>query len=216
MVNSELTFEVARKHYRMLLNKAYQNESIWNEGLVWYEDAQNEAVELAKESIQPVIGGDMTRSVRLAAALLAGASPAKSWEQGVNQLVARQWAAQLAAGMAPKGHMSAHNAKAQIVWDMVKMGDPSVDELSAVLTKKESKVSRFFRNILGDMQPATIDGHMINAAKHGEQFVAITKTTQSAKEVKICEAALRDAAEAYGVEPAIAQAIIWVMYKAQK
>ena len=214
-----LTKEVAAANYRLLLAKANkeENKAVLSEGLSWYDDAQAEAVSIAQAQIQPVIGGDLTRSVRLAAALLACASPAKSWEQGVNQLVAKQWAAQLSAGLPAKGHMAAFNAKAEMLWAAFEDGrDPSVDELSRILTKKESKVSRFFRNILGDMEPATIDGHMINAAKHGSEFVAITKTTQSAKEVAICEAALIEAATDYGYAPAIAQAIIWVMYKAQK
>lgn len=223
MVNSDMANKVnvvsvteAAANYRKLLGYAHKNRKLWDEGQSWYADAQTEALTLASQ-IHSVIGGDITKSLRLSAALIAGASPAKSWEQGVNQMIARNWAMQLAAGVPVKGHMAQFNVKAQQLWDSVvlhKVDD--VDTLSRILTKSESKVSRFFRNILGDMEPVTIDGHMVNAAEFGMEFHPITRAAQSAKQVRVYTEALKEAAEAYGLEPAIAQAIIWVAYKSLK
>jgi hypothetical protein len=205
--------DTATANYKSILALANKNKKLWNEGITWYEDAQAEALTLAQTQIHPVLGGDLTRSLRLAAALIAAFSPAKSWAHGVNQAGARKWAAQMAAGLAPTGHFGPNNAKAQALWDACKNGDPSVDELSSILTQGESKVSRFFRNILGDMSPMTIDGHMINAAIHGRQWVPITTAPQTAKNVRICGEALKVAADAYGLELGLAQAVIWVTFK---
>lgn len=206
----DVNFDSAVKNYKSILNMAHSKPALWEAGLTWYADAQNVAADIAKYQIHPVIGGDMTKAIRLAAALIAAFSPAKSWKHGVNQAGARKWAAQLGAGIAPKGHFGPNNEKAQKLWDACINGDPSVDELSRILTQNESKVSRFFRNILGDMDHMTIDGHMINAAIHGTNRVAIGNAKQSAKNVKICGDALKVAADAYGLALSEAQAVIWV------
>lgn len=211
-----LTVESAVANYKAIFADAFANKQVWEAGLCWYLEANKEACDIAITQIHPVIGGELTRSVRLAAALLAASSPAKDWDKGVNQLTARRWAAQMGAGKAPKGHFGFLNDKAQALWDYVAGGHDDIEVMSRILTKEESKVSRFFRNMLGDYEPITIDGHMINAAYNGMKFVSITAAKQTAKEVKICGEALVIAAEAYGLEPAVAQAVIWCAFKSYK
>lgn len=77
---------------------------------------------------------------------------------------------------------------------------------------KGMKVSRFYRNLAGDMSCVTVDRHAISCARGIPCYTGRC----SCAEYKDIEASYQVAAAQLGIEPAQCQAIAWVVWRRQQ
>lgn len=176
-------------------------------GLGWYATAYAAAVKIAQGSADPQ---DIARVVGVIAAL----SPRCQWSTNVMwaELVIR-----CADAGAPMPNVSTMSNR-RTAWAIAN-GTPALDALGTLSAKGNEisgmKVRRFFRNIMGDVDCATVDvwAARVATGKRGEEN---DKLVGSARGYAAVEQAYRRAAEILGTDTRSVQAATWVAARGVK
>ena len=190
-------------HERMIHNiiSVYRDADAtqYNEGLVWYDDAQKAAYLIALKYDVPVY---------IVAAVIAALSPNNKWSRNVVNADALIGAFIRGDGLLSV-KVSTYNAMKQKAWDIL-AARPDYDGAKRML--KGQKITSFFMDIMGEFN-VTIDGHARNIA-YGER-VGLTddRTNIGKKEYRALQAAYEAAAERLGLMPYQLQAITWRVWR---
>lgn len=158
--------------------------SAWVDGGAWYANAKALAIDLAYQH-------DTTLEVT--ASVLSAFSPRTRWAENV--AYAQSF---LATGKAKT--LGAHVVKAQRAL---------TDGLDVFHPKTGLKTWSFARNIMGDLEPVTIDGWMVKASKH--QLPPSKKLALGAYN-RIADSVV-ELANHYHIDNANMQAVLWVAYR---
>ena len=141
-------------HERMIYNitSVYRDADAtqYNEGLVWYDDAQKAAYRIALKYDVPVY---------IVAAVIAALSPNNKWSRNVTNADALIGAFIRGDGLLSV-KVSTYNAMKQKAWDIL-AARPDYDGAKAML--KGQKITSFFMDIMGEFN-VTVDGHARNIA----------------------------------------------------
>ena len=190
-------------HERMIYNitSVYRDADAtqYNEGLLWYSDAQRAAYDIAEKYDVPVY---------LAVAVIAALSPNNKWSRNVTN-------AETLIGAFIRGDgidavkVSTYHAMKRKAWDIL-AARPDYDGAKAML--KGQKITSFFMDIMGEFN-VTIDGHARNIA-YGER-VGLTddRTNIGVREYRALQAAYEEAARRVGLMPYQLQAITWRVWR---
>ncbi len=190
-------------HERMIYNitSVYRDADAtqYNEGLVWYDDAQKAAYLIALKYDVPVY---------IVAAVIAALSPNNKWSRNVTNADALIGAFIRGDGMLSV-KVSTYNKMKQKAWDIL-TARPNYDGAKTML--KGQKITSFFMDIMGEFN-VTIDGHARNIA-YGER-VGLTddRTNIGVREYRALQAAYEEAARRVGLMPYQLQAITWRVWR---
>lgn len=166
----------------------------FDEGVAWYGVAQSAVVDMAARY-------NVTGMV--SAGVIAALSPRTMWS--VNVAAAEHMLA--TDGEHYPGAMASNETRALRVMR-------GADPLKAWSPRTAPKIRSFYRNLIGDMDAVTVDVWASAAALC--PAVAPEDVARVLARVGAYEAvsgAYRTLAGAYGVTPAIAQAVVWVVYR---
>ena len=169
------------------------------EGLVWYDNAQKAAHDIA-------VKYDI--AVYIAAAVIAALSPNNKWSRNVTNADALIGAFISGDGLLSV-KVSTYNKMKQKAWDIL-AARPDYEGAKTML--KGQKITSFFMDIMGEFN-VTIDGHARNIA-YGER-VGLTddRTNIGKKEYRALQAAYEEAARRVGLMPYQLQAITWRVWR---
>jgi hypothetical protein len=190
-------------HERMIHNiiSVYRDADAvqYNEGLVWYPNAQKAAHHIA-------VKYDI--AVYIVVAVIAALSPNNKWSRNVANADALIGAFIRGDGI-DSVKVSTYNKMKQKAWDIL-TARPNYDGAKRML--KGQKITSFFMDIMGEFN-VTIDGHARNIA-YGER-VGLTddRTNVSVREYHALQAAYDEAARRVGLLPYQLQAITWRVWR---
>ena len=190
-------------HERMIHNitSVYNDagETQHAEGLVWYENAQKAAYDIAVKYDVPVY---------IVAAVIAALSPNNKWSRNVTNADALIGAFVNGDGI-DSVKVSTYHKMRQKAWDIL-AARPDYDGAKTML--KGQKITSFFCDIMGEFN-VTIDGHARNIA-YGER-VGLTddRTNIGVREYRALQAAYEEAARRVGLMPYQLQAITWRVWR---
>jgi len=178
-----------RTHYVKRIVKAWHSAttSDLEAGLAWYDRARAHA-----EVIHP--------NVLIGAGVIAALSPRCEWSLN------KRWAqticdAAIAGSSCPSGvHTFAMRSKA---WKIARLANPTVEQIVTILNGP--KITRFFRNIIGDTSAVTIDVWAQRIATGKD-----SSTPPKGAMYLTLERAYQLAAEQIGVPARDVQAATWV------
>ena len=190
-------------HERMIYNitSVYRDadETQHAEGLLWYDNAQKAAHDIAiKYGI----------AVYIVVAVIAALSPNNKWSRNVRNADALIGAFIRGDGI-DSVKVSTYHAMKRKAWDIL-VARPDYDGAKAML--KGQKITSFFMDIMGEFN-VTIDGHARNIA-YGER-VGLTddRSNIGVREYRALQAAYEAAAERLGLMPYQLQAITWRVWR---
>jgi hypothetical protein len=175
------------------------DETQYEEGLLWYENAQKAAHDIAtRHGI----------AVYLVVAVIAALSPNNKWSRNVTNADALIGAFIRGDGI-DAVKVSTYNKMKQKAWDIL-AARPDYDGAKRML--KGQKITSFFMDIMGEFN-VTIDGHARNIA-YGER-VGLTddRTNIGIREYRALQAAYEEAARRVGLMPYQLQAITWRVWR---
>ena len=190
-------------HERMIYNitSVYRDADAtqYNEGLLWYSDAQRAAYVIAEK---------YDIAVYIAVAVIAALSPNNKWSRNVTNADALIGAFIRGDGLLSV-KVSTYHAMKRKAWDIL-AARPDYDGAKAML--KGQKITSFFCDIMGEFN-VTIDGHARNIA-YGER-VGLTddRTNIGVREYRALQAAYQEAARRVGLMPYQLQAITWRVWR---
>ena len=190
-------------HERMIYNitSVYRDADAtqYNEGLLWYSDAQRAAYVIAEKYDVPVY---------LVVAVIAALSPNNKWTRNIVNADALIGAFIRGDGLLSV-KVSTYHAMKRKAWDIL-VARPDYDGAKAML--KGQKITSFFCDIMGEFN-VTIDGHARNIA-YGER-VGLTddRTNIGVREYRALQAAYQEAARRVGLMPYQLQAITWRVWR---
>jgi hypothetical protein len=190
-------------HERMIHNitSVYRDADAtqYNEGLVWYQDAQKAAHDIALKHDVPVY---------LVVAVIAALSPNNKWTRNLVNADALIGAFIRGDGIDSVKVSTYHKMKAK-AWNIL-AARPDYDGAKRML--KGQKITSFFMDIMGEFN-VTIDGHARNIA-YGER-VGLTddRTNIGVREYRALQAAYEEAARRVGLMPYQLQAITWRVWR---
>ena len=170
-----------------------------NEGLVWYQDAQKAAHDIARRR---------GIAVYLVVAVIAALSPNNKWSRNVDN-AEMLIAAFLRGDGIDSVKVSTYNTMKQKAWDIL-AARPDYETAKKML--KGQKITSFFCDIMGEFN-VTIDGHARNIA-YGER-VGLTddRTNIGVREYRALQAAYEEAARRVYLMPYQLQAITWRVWR---
>lgn len=188
-MSSTLGLKVARRdsaRYPNNILRVYQSATRDDiaAGMNWYGEARTFAASLAAGT---------PWDVETVAAVISAVSPRSPW--GRNKLIARELVRRYRAGELYFGLTL--NSNAALAYEILGGTDP--------YTLLKNKRLAFWRNITGDMEWVTIDGHALTIATGDESVIAVAE-----KAYPIVTDAYRIAADMVGIAPANIQAATWV------
>jgi hypothetical protein len=190
-------------HERMIYNiiSVYRDADAtqYNEGLLWYSDAQRAAYDIAEK---------YDIAVYIVAAVIAALSPNNKWARNLVNADALIGAFIRGDGLLSV-KVSTYHAMKRKAWDIL-AARPDYDGAKAML--KGQKITSFFCDIMGEFN-VTIDGHARNIA-YGER-VGLTddRTNIGVREYRALQAAYQEAARRVGLMPYQLQAITWRVWR---
>ena len=190
-------------HEKMIYNitSVYRDADCvqYNEGLVWYQDAQKAAHNIAVKYDVPVY---------IVVAVIAALSPNNKWSRNIVNADALIGAFIRGDGVLSV-KVSTYNKMKQKAWDIL-AARPDYDGAKAML--KGQKITSFFMDIMGEFN-VTIDGHARNIA-YGER-VGLTddRSNIGVREYRALQAAYEEAARRVGLMPYQLQAITWRVWR---
>ena len=190
-------------HERMVYNitSVYRDADAtqYNEGLLWYSDAQRAAYDIAEKYDVPVY---------IAVAVIAALSPNNKWARNIVNADALIGAFIRGDGLLSV-KVSTYHAMKRKAWDIL-AARPDYNGAKAML--KGQKITSFFMDIMGEFN-VTIDGHARNIA-YGER-VGLTddRTNIGVREYRALQAAYEEAARRVGLMPYQLQAITWRVWR---
>ncbi len=169
------------------------------EGLLWYENAQKAAHNIAVKYDVPVY---------IVVAVIAALSPNNKWSRNVTNADALIGAFIRGDGI-DSVKVSTYHAMKRKAWDIL-AARPDYDGAKRML--KGQKITSFFMDIMGEFN-VTIDGHARNIA-YGER-VGLTddRTNIGVREYRALQAAYEEAARRVGLMPYQLQAITWRVWR---
>jgi hypothetical protein len=190
-------------HERMIYNitSVYRDADAtqYNEGLLWYSDAQRAAYDIAEK---------YDIAVYIVTAVIAALSPNNKWARNLVNADALIGAFIRGDGLLSV-KVSTYHAMKRKAWDIL-AARPDYDGAKAML--KGQKITSFFCDIMGEFN-VTIDGHARNIA-YGER-VGLTddRTNIGVREYRALQAAYQEAARRVGLMPYQLQAITWRVWR---
>ena len=190
-------------HERMIYNitSVYRDADAtqYNEGLLWYSDAQRAAYHIAEK---------YDIAVYIVVAVIAALSPNNKWSRNIVNADALIGAFIRGDGLLSV-KVSTYHAMKRKAWDIL-VARPDYDGAKAML--KGQKITSFFCDIMGEFN-VTIDGHARNIA-YGER-VGLTddRTNIGVREYRALQAAYEEAARRVGLMPYQLQAITWRVWR---
>jgi hypothetical protein len=190
-------------HERMIHNiiSVYRDadETQHAEGLLWYDNAQKAAHNIA-------VKYDI--AVYIVVAVIAALSPNNKWSRNIVNADALIGAFVRGDGLLSV-KVSTYNKMKQKAWDIL-AARPDYDGAKAML--KGQKITSFFMDIMGEFN-VTIDGHARNIA-YGER-VGLTddRSNIGVREYRALQAAYEEAARRVGLMPYQLQAITWRVWR---
>ena len=190
-------------HERMIYNitSVYRDADAtqYNEGLLWYSDAQRAAYDIAEKYDVPVY---------IAVAVIAALSPNNKWARNIVNADALIGAFIRGDGLLSV-KVSTYHAMKRKAWNIL-AARPDYDGAKAML--KGQKITSFFCDIMGEFN-VTIDGHARNIA-YGER-VGLTdhRSCIGVREYRALQAAYQEAARRVGLMPYQLQAITWRVWR---
>ena len=190
-------------HERMIYNitSVYRDADAtqYNEGLLWYSDAQRAAYHIAEK---------YDIAVYIVVAVIAALSPNNKWSRNIVNADALIGAFIRGDGLLSV-KVSTYHAMKRKAWDIL-VARPDYDGAKAML--KGQKITSFFCDIMGEFN-VTIDGHARNIA-YGER-VGLTddRTNIGVREYRALQAAYQEAARRVGLMPYQLQAITWRVWR---
>ena len=190
-------------HERMMYNITcvYRDadETQHAEGLLWYENAQKAAHDIA-------VKYDI--AVYIVAAVIAALSPNNKWSRNLTNADALIGAFIRGDGI-DSVKVSTYHAMKRKAWDIL-AARPDYETAKKML--KGQKITSFFCDIMGEFN-VTIDGHARNIA-YGER-VGLTddRSNIGVREYRALQAAYEEAARRVGLMPYQLQAITWRVWR---
>jgi len=190
-------------HERMVHNitSVYRDADAvqYNEGLVWYPDAQKAAHDIAaKYGI----------AVYIVVAVIAALSPNNKWARNVINADALIGAFLRGDGI-DAVKVSTYHAMKKKAWDIL-AARPDYDGAKRML--KGQKITSFFCDIMGEFN-VTIDGHARNIAYDEKVGLTDDRTNIGVREYRALQAAYEEAARRVGLMPYQLQAITWRVWR---
>ena len=175
------------------------NDTQRAEGLVWYQNAQKAAHDIAVKYDVPVY---------LVVAVIAALSPNNKWARNLVNADALIGAFIRGDGLLSV-KVSTYHAMKRKAWDIL-VARPDYDGAKAML--KGQKITSFFMDIMGEFN-VTIDGHARNIA-YGER-VSLTddRSNIGVREYRALQAAYEEAARRVGLMPYQLQAVTWRVWR---
>jgi len=184
----------AFNRYRSVLESAADAGETYRNGLNWYTDATQTIASVADE----IDGVSMHRLAGVVAIL----SPMTPWDRNLSVVhslrdaVAQdypdEWIFEILS------RHTVYNSNARKALRYLKTGDES--EISG------PKVSAFAENLRGNLDAVTIDSWMYRIVNRFE----LESASPTGNALRACKRAVRMCATLHGIEPAEAQAAIWV------
>jgi hypothetical protein len=190
-------------HERMIYNitSVYRDADAtqYNEGLLWYSDAQRAAYDIAEK---------YDVAVYIVVAVIAALSPNNKWSRNIVNADALIGAFIRGDGI-DSVKVSTYHAMKRKAWDIL-AARPDYDGAKAML--KGQKITSFFMDIMGEFN-VTIDGHARNIA-YGER-VSLTddRSNIGIREYRALQAAYQETARRVGLMPYQLQAITWRVWR---
>jgi hypothetical protein len=190
-------------HERMIANimacyRAADSVQV-NEGLLWYDDAQKAAHDIAlKYDI----------AVYLVVAVIAALSPNNKWSRNVINADALIGAFVNGDGIDAVKVSTYHKMK-QKAWDIL-AARPDYETAKTML--KGQKITSFFCDIMGEFN-VTIDGHARNIAYDEKVGLTDDRTNIGVREYRALQAAYEEAARRLRLMPYQLQAITWRVWR---
>ena len=170
-----------------------------NEGLLWYDDAQKAAHDIAlKYDI----------AVYLVVAVIAALSPNNKWSRNVINADALIDAFLRGDGIDAVKVSTYHKMK-QKAWDIL-TARPDYETAKTML--KGQKITSFFCDIMGEFN-VTIDGHARNIAYDEKVGLTDDRTNIGVREYRALQAAYEEAARRLRLMPYQLQAITWRVWR---
>jgi hypothetical protein len=190
-------------HERMIANimacyRAADSVQV-NEGLLWYDDAQKAAHDIAlKYDI----------AVYLVVAVIAALSPNNKWSRNVINADALIGAFLRGDGI-DAVKVSTYHAMKKKAWDIL-AARPDYETAKTML--KGQKITSFFCDIMGEFN-VTIDGHARNIAYDEKVGLTDDRTNIGVREYRALQAAYEEAARRLRLMPYQLQAITWRVWR---
>jgi hypothetical protein len=190
-------------HERMIANimacyRAADSVQV-NEGLLWYDDAQKAAHDIAlKYDI----------AVYLVVAVIAALSPNNKWSRNVINADALIGAFLRGDGI-DAVKVSTYHAMKKKAWDIL-AARPDYETAKTML--KGQKITSFFCDIMGEFN-VTIDGHARNIAYDEKVGLTDDRSNIGKLEYRALQAAYEEAARRLRLMPYQLQAITWRVWR---
>jgi len=169
---------------------------IAREGLEWYDQARQDCAMIAR-----CAGFSLEQAVAVTVAL----SPQMRWERNIYHAMRLLEAAR--NGL-PMPGIPTYRANIEKALKALEMEDPS----ALFDPEKSPKTWSFYRNILGDPDPVTVDRHMYALW----EFATGSPVRPSLKYYQIIQEAIRDIAGMIRIQPRQAQAVLWVAWRSSR
>jgi len=190
-------------HEKMIYNicSVYRDadETQHAEGLLWYDNAQKAAHDIAvKYGI----------AVYIVVAVIAALSPNNKWSRNVTN-AATLIDAFLRGDGIDSVKVSTYNKMKAKAWDIL-AARPDYDGAKKML--KGQKITSFFMDIMGEFN-VTIDGHARNIAYNERVGLTDDRTNIGVREYRALQAAYEEAARRVGLMPYQLQAITWRVWR---
>lgn len=169
------------------------------EGLIWYENAQKAAHDIAIKYDVPVY---------IVVAVIAALSPNNKWARNLVNADALIGAFLRGDGI-DAVKVSTYHAMKGKAWDIL-VARPDYDGAKAML--KGQKITSFFCDIMGEFN-VTIDGHARNIAYDEKVGLTDDRSNIGKLEYRALQAAYEEAARRVGLMPYQLQAITWRVWR---
>jgi hypothetical protein len=187
---------MGRETLLRILEWSLEMPDIAREGLEWYDQAREDCAMIARCS-----GFSLEQAVAVTVAL----SPQMRWERNIYHAMRLLQAVR--DGL-PIPSIPTYRVNLEKALKALEMEDPSV----LFDPEKTPKTWSFYRNILGDPDPVTVDRHMYALW----EFSTGSPVRPSLKQYQVIREAVRDISGMARIQPRQAQAVLWVAWRSHR
>lgn len=189
---------ITTKHILAIYKLA--NPSEIQHGLTWYVNALTDCRNIAN---------DLELPIHIVVGVVSALSPNNKWERNI--VNAKDLCTAFINGNDMDSiKVSTYHKMKQKAWSILEQM-PSYEETIEILNGK--KIVSFFRNINGDEQDITIDGHARNIYYNDKQGLTTPNTNIKKSEYKDIQKAYLRASRKLGIKAYELQAITWVVWR---
>tara|TARA_A100001015_G_scaffold292674_1_gene368285 strand:- start:2642 stop:3232 length:591 start_codon:yes stop_codon:yes gene_type:complete len=189
---------ITTKHILAIYKLA--NPSEIKHGLTWYVNALADCKKIAN---------DLDLPIHIVIGVVSALSPNNKWERNI--VNAKDLCTAFINGNDMDSiKVSTYHKMKQKAWSILEKM-PSYEETITILNGK--KIVSFFRNINGDEQDITIDGHARNIYYNDRQGLTTPNTNIAKTEYKDIQKAYLRASKKLGIKAYELQAITWVTWR---